>query len=87
MGHDEHGPAYPEPPCKQAYRCPICKGDENRFMTCDYPGCPDGCDQPGRFRTYPATPSEPGRWTHILVSATVALIVSLAISMCHMARG
>jgi hypothetical protein len=53
MGNDEHGPAYPEPPKvwdhpdwqrKQPYRCPICNGDENRYMTCEYPGCPDGRD-------------------------------------------
>lgn len=40
MGYDEHGPAYPEPP----YRCPICNGNENRYMVCEYPGCPDGRD-------------------------------------------
>lgn len=44
VGHDEHGPAYPM--ARPGYHCPICKGDENRFLTCDYPGCPDGHDQP-----------------------------------------
>lgn len=46
--HDEHGPVAPAP-----YLCPICRGDKDRFMTCEYPACPDGCDQPSRFRTYP----------------------------------
>ncbi len=59
MGMDEHGPAYPEPP--KVYRCPICRGDENRFMTCEYPGCPDGIYQPHRFRSYPNAGPMPHR--------------------------
>ncbi len=43
MGTDEHGEAYPEPP--KVYRCPICHGDENRYLTCEYPGCFDGRDR------------------------------------------
>lgn len=54
MGNDQHGPAYPEPP----YVCPICRGDKDRFSRCEYPGCPDGHDQPGRFRTYPTEHSD-----------------------------
>lgn len=60
MGHDEHGPAYPEPAqhhelvnrlnhrVRAEYRCPICRGNENRYLECEYPGCPDGRD-----RTHP----------------------------------
>jgi hypothetical protein len=58
MGNDEHGPAYPDGPATvrvaaRPYSCPICKGDQNHFMTCAYPDCPNGCDQPGRFISYP----------------------------------
>lgn len=50
--------------CSCVYVCPICKGDKDRFMTCDYPACPDGRDQHGRFPTYP---SEPFSWGAALV--------------------
>lgn len=93
MGYDEHGPAYPEPPClvcereadwcirdncprrnpesyeafhrriserhirltadieaaRVKYRCPICGGNSDRYRECEYPGCPDGRDQPGQI--------------------------------------
>lgn len=39
MGHDEHGPAYPEP-----YSCPICGGSEAAFWRCNRPDCLDGRD-------------------------------------------
>jgi hypothetical protein len=57
------------------YRCPICDGDKNRFMRCEYPGCPDGCDQPGRFKTYP---SEPGSVKCIsCIFMTTLLVIAL----------
>ena len=57
------------------YRCPICNGDRNRFMTCEYPGCPDGCDQPGRFELFDAQPPRTGCAIASLVS--VVLMVAL----------
>lgn len=42
MGNDEHGPAYPEPP---RYSCPVCRGGDKQFITCNHPMCPDGHDQ------------------------------------------
>lgn len=57
MGSDEHGPAYPDgefdhfcrehnmPEGVQWYHCPICNGDQTRYHTCEYPGCPDGRDR------------------------------------------
>jgi hypothetical protein len=80
MGTDEHGPAYPEPP----YRCPICNGDENRFMTCDYPGCPDGCDQPGRFRAYPNQSPLPLRTTAERARGLVGWACFLALAIWMM---
>jgi hypothetical protein len=79
MGTDEHGPAYPEP--RKEYRCPICNGDKNRFMTCEYPDCPDGCDQ-RRFKTYPMseykeTP-EPPLWQRLV---GVAIVLGLLLWM------
>ncbi len=57
MGNDEHGPAYPDhDPANvkpfhdhirrvSGYRCPICGGNQDRYLECEYPGCPDGRDQ------------------------------------------
>lgn len=60
MGNDEHGPAYPDGEfdhfCREhnmtspnyivsPYRCPVCNGDQDRYTTCEYPGCPDGRDR------------------------------------------
>jgi hypothetical protein len=33
------------------YRCPICNGGPNRYLECEYPGCPDGRDQ-SRLRSW-----------------------------------
>lgn len=53
MGHDEHGPAYPEP-----YECGVCGSPSTtRYLRCNHPMCPDGRDQdsipvviaPGRY--------------------------------------
>lgn len=54
MGSDEHGPAYPEPP-RKPYRCPICRGDANRYSSCDYPGCYDGRDSGHPYAKYLAS--------------------------------
>lgn len=37
------------------YRCPVCDGDEHRYVSCQHPGCPDGRDRghPHRFDNYP----------------------------------
>jgi hypothetical protein len=94
MGYDEHGPAYPahcpgtvkefhdriERRHLEAYRCPICSGDQNRFMTCEYPDCPDGCDQPGRFKTYPNTMSR-----HPLTTNTLRSLVGWAVAFALLA--
>ena len=87
MGNDEHGPAYPEPRV-YAYHCPICGGNKDRYLECEYPGCPDGRDQP-RFDMLRATydpyeepnewqKSQPvNPWPQILSAAITALIVTL----------
>lgn len=59
MGNDEHGPAYPEP----KYRCPICSGDENRYMDCHYAGCTDGRD-PGHPHARLAQKYDPSHIYH-----------------------
>jgi hypothetical protein len=82
---DEHGHDIPD-----RYQCPVCSiADRDAFMRCYHPNCPDGCDQKGRFPTYPSAPQErkPSRLLNIIVSATVALIVSLSMTYCHQARG
>lgn len=63
---------------KRPYRCPICDGNENRFMTCDYPGCPDGCDQWGRFKTYPSGPPWDGWATVRNIAGWVCALVLLS---------
>lgn len=47
MGRDEHGVAYPDPDyvTPPPYRCPVCRNDENYYITCNHPACPDGRDQ------------------------------------------
>jgi len=57
MGHDEHGPAYPEPP----YTCPVCGWDATGYLRCNHPGCPDGRDRGHSDRRYfPVPREEPG---------------------------
>lgn len=80
MGADQHGEAYPEP---TPYRCPICRGNENRYMGCNHPGCLDGRDhnhphakawarkQPEVRRRF-----TPVRWTIWVIE--VMLIITLA---------
>jgi hypothetical protein len=83
MGSDQHGEAYPEPP-PPPYRCPICGGGANRYMTCEYPGCPDGHDQPARGPFYPPAnrrtlaeeiidPTDPPLWQRLIVFGLVCI--------------
>lgn len=44
MGHDEHGPAYPEPLPDLPYHCPVCRGTADNYLVCNHPACPDGRD-------------------------------------------
>lgn len=56
MGHDQHGPAYPEPP---RYSCPVCGWDAKAYLRCNHPGCPDGrdrCHPHSRSRIEPGDP-------------------------------
>ncbi len=96
MGNDEHGPAYPDRDPflsdraisperhRKVYRCPICNGDENRYLSCEHPGCFDGRDRghPHRLlrETYP-TEDETAQigpsWAQILIGwgFVIALIL------------
>lgn len=92
MGTDEHGPAYPEPPSR--YRCPVCDWDEQAYLRCNHPGCPDGHD-PGHptarrwatlRETYPTEeelcrPLVPG-WA-ALVIFVATLLVCLWLGKAH----
>lgn len=89
VGHDEHGPAYPDPAsqwphhpsCAPIYLCPICKGDRHRYLTCDYPACPDGRDQGRyfeRFETGLSKPTPPWPVAFVGWAVMVAVLVYMA---------
>lgn len=62
-----------EPPI---YACPICNGDKHRYMTCEYPGCPDGRDQGRYFERFDAP--DLGRRTPAISTMIVGWAVAIA---------
>lgn len=88
MGHDEHGPAYPGdgeydnfrrmhglPEYVPPYRCPICRGSENRYLECEYPGCPDGRDRGHPHALHHETQSTDRKRPDYEFMISVALVV------------
>jgi hypothetical protein len=65
------------------YQCPICDGDQNRFMMCDYPGCPDGCDQPGRFQLFDLEPPTRGGCFIASLLCAALVVFSLIWGISH----
>lgn len=69
--------------CERPYRCPICKGDENRYLVCDYPGCTDGRDRGhprGAVSRETYEPHPPAPWPVAFVgwAVMVAVLVYMA---------
>lgn len=78
MGHDQHGPAYPEPP-KAPYRCPICRGDEFRYGECEYAGCPDGRDRGHPHAVYRETYDGPAYAGQPLIITILGWVVAVGL--------